>query len=161
MFFDVFNSWKIDISWTLIKIGYNFSDYSFRISRNEIIEYATYVLESNEDNPALTDLIFASDSKNELNEVLDELIRSEDVCLENEQRKWVLYVLWKAVSALSEPPTMEELFCLGDLWYDLGRPMHYPWDVKKCEYIKCTDYDDMINTHMEWLNTEIEVLKRQ
>ncbi len=159
MFFETFEHWGIGVSWTLVKIGYNFAEYSFSIKQNELVEYAVRMLNGNKSNNKLTELICSPDSKDEVNRILDGLIKCEKASAQEEQRKWNLYVVWKAINELSFPPTQEELFCLGDIWGYLGRPKNYPWDVRECEYIKCSDYNAMINAHLEWINNELDTLK--
>lgn len=158
MFFQQFRIWGIDISWTLVYLGANFIDYEYRIKRNEIWEYACDLTKDIPNNPLLMRLLIVDETE-EFYSIVQKLSESEKINLEFEKRKWIVYVLYQAVYALPKNPSFEDMFALSDLWGYLGRPEHYPWNPAKNDYVKVSDYDNMINIHKEWIDVELDALK--
>jgi hypothetical protein len=158
MFFQQFRIWGIDISWTLVYLGANFIDYEYRIKRDEIWEYACDLAKDISNNPLLSRLLIADETE-EFYSIVRKLSESEKINLEFENRKWIVYVLYQAVYALPKNPSFEDMFTLSDLWGYLGRPKHYPWNPAKNDYVKVSDYDNMINIHKEWIDVELDALK--
>ena len=158
MFFQQFRIWGIDISWTLVYLGANFIDYEYRIKRDEIWEYACNLEKDISNNPLLSRLLIADETE-EFYSIVRKLSESEKINLEFEKRKWIVYVLYLAVYALPKNPSFEDMFTLSDLWGYLGRPEHYPWNPAKNDYVKASDYDNMINIHKEWIDVELDALK--
>ena len=158
MFFQQFRIWGIDISWTLVYLGANFIDYEYRIKRDEIWEYACDLAKDIPNNPLLMRLLIADETE-EFYSIVQKLSESEKINLEFEKRKWIVYVLYQAVHALPKNPSFEDMFTLSDLWGYLGRPKHYPWNPANNDYVKASDYDNMINIHKEWIDVELDALK--
>lgn len=158
-FFHRLEKLKLAPSWTLVKIGCAFIDYEYRIKKDEILDYVTLLLTKEEQNTMLVDLLLSADDTQEMNKLIDSLSRCERVNYDIENRKWILFVVSSAIEKLSSVPSNEELFRLEDLWGYLGYPEHYPWDVRKNEYIKCRDIDQMIQVHKEWISKEIAALQ--
>lgn len=156
--FSTFRIWGIDISWTLVYLGANFIDYEYRIKRDEIWEYACNLEKDISNNPLLSRLLIADETE-EFYSIVRKLSESEKINLEFEKRKWIVYVLYQAVYALPKNPSFEDMFTLSDLWGYLGRPEHYPWNPAKNDYVKASDYDNMINIHKEWIDVELDALK--
>ena len=158
MIFEQFREWNIAMTWTLINIGADFIDYEYRIKQNEIWEYACDLASDNNDNPLLVRLLIA-DNTVDFFSVLHKLAADEKLDFEFEKRKWIVYVLHKAVYSLPSTPSFEDLFKLTDLWGYLGRPKHYPWNPETDEYVKVSDYAKMIDIHKRWIDMELNSLR--
>ncbi len=159
-FFNTLNEWGIPISWTFIKIGMTFNEYDFKIKSQDVFDYASYLLENNpEKEDSLTKILANYGDDNEIYNDVINLSEKENADMDIENRKWIIYTLHLALSSISKPPTHDDLFMLGNLWYCLGMPAHYPWDVKQNEYIKCEDIQQMLSVHYDWINSEIEFFK--
>ena len=137
----------------------DFIDYEYRIKQNEIWEYACDLAADNNDNPLLVRLMIA-DNTVDFFSVLHKLAADEKLDFEFEKRKWIVYVLHKAVYSLPATPSFEDLFKLTDLWGYLGRPKHYPWNPETDEYVKVSDYAKMIDIHKRWIDMELNSLRR-
>lgn len=157
MFFKQLQEWGLKVSWNFINIGKDFKDYRFRIKPEEISAYASYLIEQGNGDKSLTDLIFVENFF-EMSSVIDSLASRENCTLELERRKWTVYVLNECISLIASPPTNDDLFMLGDLYYYLDRPSEYPWH-NEWEYIKCPDVQKMICDHKEWILREVEFLR--
>lgn len=162
-FFQQLSDWEWKVSWTFIWIDSDFIDYDFRIKISEIQEYAMSCLEkevTNEDY--LSILLAASDA--EVCKIIASLAQKEQCnntkLLEVEKRKWIAYVLYRAIYSLNDMPSFSDLVLLNDLWYYFDFPTHYPWNPKENEYMKVVNAKEMIDDHKKWLNKEIEELKK-
>ncbi len=158
-FYEIFESWGIPINWTFVKVGMSFVEYEYRIKANEVFDYVCNRVEKGMVNNNLEfDVLQNADNDVELKKLVEKLADMENLDYEVENRKWILYVVYKAINSITTPPTNDELFLLGDLWTYLGMPKHYPWDVKHTEYIKCDNPQEMLKIHKEWVKNEIESL---
>ena len=155
--------WKIRISWTFIKIGSEFIEYSYRIKPEDMRAYAAGKLEIEPECNACLSLLIADTDAEVLRIVCDlseQECSSGSVSAETEKRKWIAYALYQFIYDLPKTPSVDDLFAMGDLWGYLGFPTHYPWDPGTNEYVKVTDIHAMIETHRKWLETELAELKR-
>lgn len=157
--FEFFKEVNIGISWTLIQIGTEFIEFEYRIKPQEVNEYIESLLLCKAANETASSLLYEDDTEIRKN-IISKLVKYEDADINTEQRKWILYVVNKAIKELSSPPTADELFELSDIWGYLDMPLNYPWDVKNNEYIKCTDIAGMITAHEEWIEKEIHFLSK-
>lgn len=160
-FYTQLSEWNMRISWTFVKIGSAFIDYTYRIRPEDVRAYAEARLETNPECKACLSLLLADTDAEVLRIVLDlseQERSSEAFSFETEHRKWIAYALYQAIYDFPEKPSLNDMFALQDLWCYFGFPAHYPWNPRTSEYIKVSDVHAMLETHRSWLKTEIEAL---
>lgn len=160
--FDYYAKNNISVTWTLICIGLDFLDYTYRIKVSEIKEYAMSLLNSGSSKDELIELLWIDDnSEGSIASIIDKLKSKESVDFDVERRKWVLYVLNSAISNISMNANLFQLLELDDLYLYLGCPEHFPQDMHNEDYAHCTNLNEMIIKHKVWIKNEISELQKQ
>jgi hypothetical protein len=152
------------ISWTLLKFGYEGIEFlPKQISMDAICQYAESLIIAGRESDLSVQLTIADD-ENEFCEILDRLVKAENVDSSLEQRKWRVRIVGKALDELTDD-CFNGLLGLGDLWASLGFPDDCPHIFQSRsqytpeEYYTPEKFDELLSVNKQWVESEIDSIK--
>jgi hypothetical protein len=157
---------KFQINWTLLCIGYRgASSVPILLNEQDISCYALEILESlDEGYELIAQLISTGNDDYEFNEILDELIKSENVDFDLQVRKWRVLLLNRQIKRLPKD-CFEGLISLTELWVSLGLPDDCPNIIQgrnnsysPKEYYTQSMFELVLKNNMKWLKMEISII---
>lgn len=150
------------IRWTTVKIGYY--GYHFippQLTMGEICEFTAEEMMNKDCNDLVARLACAEGDKCEFEEVLNRLVKGEDVSASIQLRKWRVLLLFRQLKKLSDDYT-EGLVQLTEFWLSLGLPDDCPHIVQgrnNClspnQYYTKEVYTALKKKNENWLESEI------
>lgn len=155
---------NLNISWSLIEIGYNgYKNIEPLLNKQDICEYAYSLLEkADKDFDDITLLLSAKSDEYEFNNILNKLAKEENSNFELQVRKWIVYLTEKMLSNI-EKDYLEGILTMRGFWTLLEEPKDCPHifqgvgnDIKQEEYYTEKMYNLLISKHKEWIRKEIQ-----
>jgi hypothetical protein len=166
---DEFREYGFSITWRLINIGYRGSKiFKGELSSNDIIDFAIQKVMNGDKNPIVFALYCEYPQNNEeITKYIDKLTLHENAVFDIEFRKWrVLYV----INHLPKPDTefVVGLLELGDIWSVFDFPIDSPHayqgrnnSLTPEQYYTQDNYNILLEKHEEWIDKEIDFLRKQ
>lgn len=157
------------INWTFLSIGYyGFLTISSQITSNDVCQYALEVLEKmNSGYELVAQLVAAENDEYEFNEIMGQLVKSENVDLNIQERKWRVYLVDQELKKISKD-FFNGLLELTDLWVSLDLPNDCPHVIQgrnntysPQEYYTQTMYDILVKKNMDWVKNEITFINSE
>ncbi|MBQ3416105.1 MAG: DUF2247 family protein [Clostridia bacterium] len=170
---DDFKEKGLNISWKLIDIGFRGSEEFYgELSSNDVINYAISYLDNNFENIEYKLLIESiaceyEEDIEQLNYYIQKLVEMEKNIDEKlEFRKWVYIYVYKNIH--KNENYVQGLIDLTEMWGKLNFPHNSPHIIQGVnnkinpkEYYSLDNYNEILKKHFEWLNKELENIKKE
>ncbi|MBP3800973.1 MAG: DUF2247 family protein [Clostridia bacterium] len=168
-----FKDKELNISWKLIDIGFHGSkEFYEELSSKDIINYAISTSENDFKDLAYKRLVEKiaceyEDNYEKLDYIIKELVKLENnIDYKLEFRKWVYMYVY--INLKKNSDYIQGLIELTELWAKLNFPDFSPHivqgvnnDIIPQEYYTAENYNNLLRKHFEWLEAELENIKKE
>ena len=170
-FLTKFKQLGLKIDWATLFVGWKgLKNYSYLVSIEEIIEFATDYLSKNPElnSPTVMDIVISEVREIDIiNQALYKLVQNKEYSLKIALRKWRLILLLEVMESLDENKYVDSLFSLSDFWISFEYPYDMPMDIQGLEnkitpekYYTKENCRKIIEDHKDWIIQEKLLLSK-
>lgn len=163
---DDFKKYGLNITWTIVDIGYNSEKFKHLLNAQDIINYSIELLENGDRSLDVTLLASANGGNiEEISELIRKLAKNETKNYNIEFKKWrVIYLI--NYLPKNQKDYIQGLIDIGDIWAMFDFPYDSPHvfqgrnnSITPAEYYTQENFVKLMKSHEIWIENELADLR--